>query len=137
VVIKYTEPAPPPSGYTFVGFRQPVDNGGTVNIVKGGSVVPFKFTAYDGESLVTDPALISVLVERMSCSAVSSASSDVIEFTAPGSTALRWDGTQFVHNWRIPTGKSLCYRVTYRAAEAPGVAPASADDELVALFRTR
>ncbi|MFZ9628123.1 MAG: PxKF domain-containing protein [Ilumatobacteraceae bacterium] len=136
VVLQYTVVTAPP--LTFVGFAQPVDNGGTVNLVKGGAVVPLKFLAYDGVNLMTDPSRISVVAETMSCGAVTNAPSDVIEFTVPGSSALRWDGTQFIHNWRVPTGKNLCYRITYRAADAATrVISASSASELSALFRTR
>lgn len=126
------------AGYTADGYFQPVDTGGTLNTVKGGSVIPLKFIVHDGEALMTDPTKVTFVVDQINCAATSTVIADAIEYTVAGSTSLRWDGTQFIQNWRIPTGRDKCYRVTHTAnATAAGPASSTATNTVTAIFKTR
>jgi hypothetical protein len=98
---------------TVVGFYPPVNNGGTVNTVKGGRTVPLKFEVFAGSTELTDTAVVaSFRVTPVSCSTLT-ANADEIEWTTAGATELRYDATsgQFVQNWKAPTTPG-CYRVT-------------------------
>jgi hypothetical protein len=126
------------SSYSGIGYFQPVDTGRTLNTVKGGSVIPLKFRAYDGESLMTDASIISFKVAEVTCGSVDTVITDDIEYTVAGATTLRWDGTQFIHNWRIPPAKGKCYRVTHTIGDAaPGTAGATPTNVVTAVFTTR
>ena len=57
-----------PGQSKFSGFYAPIDMGGLVNTVKGGSVVPVKFNLYDGSGVqVTDPSLVTVVATPSPC----------------------------------------------------------------------
>ncbi|HJV99542.1 MAG TPA: PxKF domain-containing protein [Arthrobacter sp.] len=103
--------------WTLKGFYQPIDMGGVLNTVKGGSTVPAKFEVFAGNTEITDPGLMSFSMAKISCSPV--VPTDEIETTATGSTSLRYDATagQFVYNWKTPTGAGTCYRLTMLAAD--------------------
>jgi hypothetical protein len=104
--------------WELTGFYQPVDMGSTINTVKGGSTVPFKFdisaateftsTTFNGNPIGTFSA------KKVSCTA---GGEDAIEqvVTATGGTALRYDTTsgQFVYNWQTPKGAGICYDTTF------------------------
>jgi hypothetical protein len=125
-----------PSSYTVEGYRQPVDTGRTLNTVKAGSVIPLKFVVRDGSTLMTDPTKVEVKVTGISCLATGTVTTDEIEFTVAGSTALRWDGTQFIHNWKIPNLKNMCYRVSHTAGPTLPVTPTETNT-VTAVFKTR
>ena len=104
--------------WDLTGFYQPVDMGTTMNTVKGGSTVPFKFdisaateftsTTFNGNPIGTFSA------KKVSCTP---GGEDAIEqvVTATGNTALRYDTTsgQFVYNWQTPKGAGICYDTTF------------------------
>lgn len=99
------------------GFYQPVDMGGVINKVKGGSTVPLKFEIFAGATEVTDTAAVASFgVAQIACS--SSAVTDTIELVTTGGTSLRYDttGGQFVQNWKTPTAIG-CYAVTMTARD--------------------
>jgi hypothetical protein len=107
------------------GFYSPVDMGGVLNSVKGGSTVPLKFEVFAGVApageLTTTTAIgASIKYAKISCDG--SAPVDEIETLASGSTALRFDDTsgQFVYNWKTPTGAG-CYRVTVSLADGSSI----------------
>jgi len=103
-----------PGSATMSDFLQPVDMPSTVNTTKAGSTVPIKFRVTDGGTVVSDTSVVeSFAVERVTCSDVGSVI-DQIEATTTGATSLRYDaaGQQFVQNWKTPTTKGACYRVT-------------------------
>jgi hypothetical protein len=97
--------------WTLYGFYSPVDMGGTVNTVKGGSTVPLKFEVFAGPTELTDTAIVSMLTKLVTCSATAE---DTIEVVATGGTSLRYDTTagQFIYNWQTPKLPGKCYDVT-------------------------
>ena len=106
------------AGWKLRGFYQPVDMGGVLNTVKGGSTVPMKFEIFaDTTELTAVSAIKSLAATKISCS--SSAAIDDIELTATGGTSLRYDATsgQFIYNWQTPKGAGVCYRVTMTAQD--------------------
>jgi hypothetical protein len=92
------------------GFYQPVDTLPTVNTVKGGSTVPLKFEIFAGTTEITSTSGITFDVVQVNCS--TNAPLDEIEMTSTGGTSLRYDGGQFIQNWKTPTGAGKCYLVT-------------------------
>jgi hypothetical protein len=97
------------------GFYKPVDMGGVLNRVKGGSTVPLKFELFAGPTELTDTAVVESFTAKMiSCD--STADVDDLEFVTTGGTSLRYDTTagQFVQNWKVPT-QTGCYRATMTA----------------------
>lgn len=103
--------------WTMKGFYAPIDMGGVLNTVKGGSAVPAKFNVFAGTTEITDAAQITMSAKKVTCS--SSAPTDDIEVLASGGTALRYDTTskQFVYTWKTPTGAGTCYALTATAAD--------------------
>ena len=84
-----------------------------VNTVKGGSTVPLKFNIYDCNNVektsVSDVMFQSVQVGEYSCAA--SAEVPLEDVPNTGATALRYDGNQFIQNWKTPNTKNKCYVV--------------------------
>jgi hypothetical protein len=105
--------------WTVRGFYSPIDLGGVVNTVKGGSTVPVKFELFAGSrELTATTEVVSITAQRVNCS--SSAPVDAIETTvATGGTALRYDSTagQFIYNWKTPAGANTCYLLTMTARD--------------------
>lgn len=103
------------------GFYQPVDMGGTYNIVKGGSTVPMKFEIFDGAAELTDTTIVSVKAEPIACPD-GDATTDIIETTMAGDTALRYDAAagQFIYNWKTPKTAG-CYKLTVTAVDGPAI----------------
>jgi hypothetical protein len=112
-----------PGHSSFSGFYAPIDNSGTVNTVKGGSVVPVKFNLYDGSGLqVTDPSLVNV-VASPSTLCVSTVTTDAVEALSAAATALRYDTTagQFIWNWKTPKSPGSCWAVTATATDGVSI----------------
>ncbi len=100
--------------WTISGFYRPVDMGGILNTVKGGSTVPLKFEVFAGSSELTDVEFVkpTFTIAKTICYA---AATDAIEVVADtGSTAVRYDsvGGQFIKNWQTPKQSGACYAVT-------------------------
>ncbi|NYG54762.1 PxKF domain-containing protein [Nocardioides perillae] len=118
--------------WTATGFTSPVDMGGVLNTVKGGSTVPLKFELFaGGVELTSTSAVASFRTAVVSCASVATDRADEVEVTTTGGTALRYDATggQFVQNWQTPRTAGVCYRATMTAAD--GVTSRTA------YFRTR
>ncbi|MFN4336812.1 MAG: PxKF domain-containing protein [Candidatus Nitrosocaldus sp.] len=103
--------------WTIVGFKPPVDNPPVLNVVKNGSTVPLKFEVFktiSGEEL-TDTSIVKqpLKAQKIVCSTLNSPT-DEVELTATGVTSLRYDETegQFIYNWKTPTQKDTCWKVT-------------------------
>jgi hypothetical protein len=108
--------------WTLKGFFQPVDMGGVLNTVKGGSTVPAKFEIFAGDQEVTDLTAVSSLKSaQIQCSLLEL--QDAIEATATGNTSLRYDSVagQFVYNWKTPTGAGTCYKLTMTAKDGSSI----------------
>jgi len=96
------------------GFYRPVDMGGILNTVKGGSTVPLKFEVFAGSTELTDVDFVkpAFTIARTACY---SATTDAIEVVSDtGSTAVRYDSVagQFIKNWQTPKQPGACYAVT-------------------------
>ena len=124
--------------WSLKGFYQPVGETssfvsapGTVpavsaavwNTIKGGQTVPLKFNIYrgDGGAPVTTVAGAftgaGFSVYQLNCSGA-----DVEESVdgdlSTGATELRWDGTQFVQNWKTPKASAdACFRAVVTAKD--------------------
>jgi MBG domain len=96
--------------WTLNGFYQPVDMGGVLNTVKGGSTVPLKFEVFQGTTELTDVTVVkSTLTYLVTCE--TNAVQEEIETIATGGTVLRYDATagQFIYNWQTPKSPGKCY----------------------------
>ena len=105
---------------TLKGFYQPVDmstpSGLIYNTVKNGSTVPLKFEIFSGMTELTDTnSVLSLKYSQTTCDA--NAITDEIETLATGGTVLRYDGGQFIYNWKTPATAGKCYRVTMTALD--------------------
>ncbi|WP_328852617.1 PxKF domain-containing protein [Micromonospora globbae] len=107
--------------WTVKGFHEPVDMGGAVNTVKGGSTVPLKFEVFSGDTELTDPALVTMAAERVACG--DATGTDDVETVTSGATGLRYDpdAGQFVYNWKTPATPGACYTVTATARDGSSV----------------
>ena len=112
------------------GFYAPVDLGGVLNTVKGGSTVPLKFELFAGSTELTSvDAVKSFVTTKVTCPAPGTTEDAIEEVTMSG-TGLRYDtiGGQFIQNWKTPTGAGVCYRATMTAADG---------SPTTALFKTK
>jgi glycine rich protein len=107
-----------PVSYSFGGFRQPVDNPPTVNTGRAGRTYPVKFQVRDQNgALVTSLAAVSsITYQRVTCGEFSGDPTDVLETEATGGTSLRFEGDQFVYNWKTPAAAG-CYELFVRLAD--------------------
>jgi hypothetical protein len=103
---------------------QPAVSSATVwNSIKGGQTVPLKFNIYRavGSAQVTTVADAfnsgAFSVYQLSCSG-GSAEETITGDLSTGATELRWDGTQFIQNWKTPkAGADSCYRAVVTAKD--------------------
>jgi hypothetical protein len=80
------------------------------NSIKGGQTVPLKFNVYAGTVERIDLAAIKAFsATKVSCTTASG--EDPVDFVTTGNTTLRYDGGQWIQNWKTPTGTD-CYRAT-------------------------
>ena len=114
--------------WTLDGFFAPVDMGGVANVVKGGSTVPLKWTAVDGDEPVTDVADVAAIrSQAVACDP--DAPLDRVENTTDAAPGLVYDeeSGQFVYRWRTPL-KPGCRTITVEMVDG---------SSLTALFRIR
>ncbi len=115
------------SAWTIQGFHSPVSmpqNATPVwNVVKGGSAVPLKFNIYAGA--VEQTALSAVNGGSVALYTVSCQPGDATELAAEidntGNTSLRYDGTQFIQNWKTPKKANVCYAVRMTARDGSAI----------------
>ncbi len=115
--------------YTTEGFFAPVDGNNVVNTIKGGASVPLKFRVNNGDTVVSDTAIVkSFTQQEYTCG--TDTTFDAVEIVSTGGTALRYDATvqQFIQNWKTPRTKNKCYKVTVTLTD---------DQTITALFRTK
>lgn len=105
------------SAQQISGFFAPVHDN-ELNVAKGGSTVPLKFTVFDGTTPITDAADVTPSVSHVACPGASMVAVTVAAATA-GSTTLRYDssGAQFIYNWKIPSNPGACYQVTMTTSD--------------------
>ena len=106
------------TAWTQTGFYSPVAMN-DVNVVKGGSTVPLKFTVYSGATEITD---LATLGARLSVTAIPCSAGDVLNTTVvatTGGTSLRYDttGHQWIQNWQTPATTGRCYQVAITTAD--------------------
>jgi hypothetical protein len=89
--------------YNFIGFSQPIDNNGVLNIAKAGQTIPLKFMITDANgNPVTNLTSVTVTAVSLPCSAGTSA--DQIEEYATGASGLQNLGNGYYQwNWKTPT----------------------------------
>jgi hypothetical protein len=88
------------------------------NVVKGGSTVPLKFEIFagaNGAEQTSLSAIKSMWLQPVSCTAGTAVSVET-QLDNTGGTSLRYDGSQFIQNWKTPTGAG-CFVVTMTAAD--------------------
>jgi streptogramin lyase len=104
--------------HSFGGFRQPVDNSPTVNTGRAGRTYPVKFQVRDQNgALVTDLAAVSsITYKQVACGSFSGDPTDALEATATGGTSLRFEGDEFVYNWKTPAAAG-CYELFVKLAD--------------------
>jgi hypothetical protein len=116
--------------WKIIGFYQPVDNPDTVNVAKAGSTIPLKFKVFwaRGDVLmeeITDTNIIQkpLQAQKISCSDLSNLQEDPITLTATGGTSLRYDPIeeQFIYNWKTPTQKNTCWKVTVSTIDGSSI----------------
>lgn len=107
--------------YVTKGFYSPVDMGGVVNTVKGGSTVPLKFELFGSQELTSTSAITGFAATKYSCT--SGVAEDGIESTSTGGTTLRYDttGGQFIQNWQTPKTAGVCYKATMTLADGGSI----------------
>jgi hypothetical protein len=91
------------------------------NLATGGSTIPLKFNLYeyDGGPEITSTAGIGFGATTVACPSVSEGD-DPVDFTATGSTSLRYDTTEglFIQNWKTrKAGRDTCYLVSVSFAD--------------------
>ena len=107
---------------------QPAVSPATVwNAIKGGQTVPMKFNIYRGVggaqvTTVADAfnaASAFSAYQLPSCSSGDTEPEIALSDLSTGGTELRWDGTQFIQNWKTPkvSGADLCYRAVITAKD--------------------
>ncbi len=84
----------------------------TLNKGSAGKTYPVKVQVRDeGGDLVTRlDAISSIKYKPVTCGSFTGDPTDALETTATGGTSLRFDGEQFVYNWKTPT-QSGCYEL--------------------------
>jgi hypothetical protein len=108
---------PVPPTVTRSGFFSPVKAG--VNVVKGGSTVPLKFTvSVNGVAKTTTDGL-SMTATPVSC-ATGTPTGAASALAATGGTSLRYSDGQFIMNWTVPSTAGACYVVTMTTAADGG-----------------
>jgi hypothetical protein len=111
--------------WTINGFYSPVsmpENGVPVwNVVKGGSTVPLKFNIYSSTVEQTYVSAVkSLAIATASCTpGETTALTNAVDST--GNTSLRYDGTQFIQNWKTPKQAGLCYAARMTAADGSSI----------------
>jgi hypothetical protein len=113
--------------WTIKGFYQPVDMNGVVNVAKAGSTIPLKFEVFKtiSEEEITDTSIIvqPLKAQKISCNNINGLPTDEIELTATGGTSLRYDPIeeQFIYNWKTPTQKDTCWKVTVSTIDGSSI----------------
>ena len=113
----------PDRALTVSGFFQPVDMGGVVNTVKGGSTVPLKFMVSQAGVAQTSTSVVASFTQReVACGGSSAIAPDDIIVTT-GGTSLRYDATagQFIQNWQTPKLPGTCYVVTVTLVDGTAI----------------
>jgi len=110
--------------WTPKGFYSPVNmldsnNKPVVNTGKAGSTVPIKFEVFKGDKELTDTNSVKGF-SAVATRCEPGLTTDNIELTGTGNTALRYDATdgQFVYNWKTPPNSAgTCIELTMTTSD--------------------
>jgi hypothetical protein len=105
------------------GFYSPVTPSTAANpiwnVVKGGSTVPLKFEIFagvNGAEQTSVSAIKSMSLQPVNCTGGAALTIDTTQLDNTGGTTLRYDGSQFIQNWKTPTTVG-CFVVNMQAAD--------------------
>ncbi len=92
--------------WTFTGFSAPIDNGGVVNLVKAGEIVPVRWKLTSAGLPVTTLTTASISFTVQPCT---TARTDKIEEDAERASGLRnLGGGRYAINWKTPKLAGKC-----------------------------
>ena len=91
--------------YDWTGFFRPVDNPSVLNVVKGGSSVPMKFSLNGDQGLNILAAGYPKSI-KVDCDTVNEGPSDVLESTTTANTGLKYDAAADQYNYVWKTEKA-------------------------------
>jgi alpha-tubulin suppressor-like RCC1 family protein len=106
--------------WDFVGFSQPVDNGGVYNVAKAGSNIPLKWRLLsESGAPITNLASASVSVSAIGCQG--GGPSDQVEEVAPSASGLQNLGNGYYQlNWKTDKSWTGCKQMRLSlAGEGP------------------
>jgi hypothetical protein len=110
--------------WTIDGYYQPVEWSTTTlvwNVIKGGSTVPLKFNIFAGTVKQTSTAAVqgaSAELGVVGCGIPGLVNNvDTSDIDNTGATVLRYDGGQFIQNWKTAKAANVCYVVRVTAAD--------------------
>ena len=105
------------------GFYSPVTPSTAANpiwnVVKGGSTVPLKFEIFagvNGAEQTSLSAIKSMWLQPVNCTGGAALTVDLTQLDNTGGTTLRYDGSQFIQNWKTPATVG-CFLVSMQAAD--------------------
>ena len=123
----FYQPVGEPSSIVSAPGVQPVVSGATVwNAIKGGQTVPLKFNIYRAVGGAQVTTVMDAFTgagfsayQLPSCSGGNVEDEIALGDLSTGGTELRWDGTQFIQNWKTPkvSGADLCFRAVITAKD--------------------
>jgi hypothetical protein len=100
--------------FDVTGGLLPPVNPAALNTVKNGSTVPLKWQVPNpaGGYISSLSIVTGFSVSGLNCDSLS-LTSDTVDFTTTGGTALRYDATanQYVQNWQTPKRAGTCWQV--------------------------
>ena len=86
--------------------------------MKGGSTVPVKFQIFDWNgALVTDTAVIAGIEVARNAGCSGTPDDGWSDATSTGGTVLRFDGGQFIFNWKTGGLSAGCYSVGVKTVD--------------------
>ncbi len=111
------------TAWQIAGFYSPVTPSTSANpiwnVVKGGSTVPLKFEIFagvNGAEQTSLSAIKSLLLQPVNCTGGAALTLDPTQLDNTGGTSLRYDGSQFIQNWKTATATG-CFVVSMTAAD--------------------
>jgi hypothetical protein len=93
------------------------------NIAKGGSTIPLKFNLFTSQggaerTNVTDIRQFDAV--KLSCT--TGEGEAAVDFITTGNTSLRYDGSQFIQNWKTPSSNTdTCYRASVKFQDGSAI----------------
>lgn len=104
-------------GYGTTFFLQPINDtahqvGVSTSIFKAGSTVPVKFQLKKADGTVVQAGSLPVWEDPAMGSTTSAAPNEAV-YSAPADTTstFRWDGQQYIYNWKTPSQSGNYWRI--------------------------